>query len=269
MTETSHENDCSATAGKGQGIEATQDQPNEAPDTLEKASDATDATAVVRFRIGGMLRFLSHAETLRVLERACIRAGIPIKYSQGFNPHAKLSLPLPRAVGVESDEELLAAKIFYCGGITLDEARPATDSEQATQMKEALAETLPDDITVHSVSLMKSNAAFRPGSAEYVFLVREKDRAKTIARVKDRVAAIQASESLVRERKKPNQREGRRIDLRPFLTSIRVEDPHIVVECSISNAGSIRVDEMLTLLDLTPEDLAGPIRRTNVTWTMT
>ena len=39
-------------------------------------SATTDATAVVRFGIGGLLRFLSHAETLRLFERACARARV-------------------------------------------------------------------------------------------------------------------------------------------------------------------------------------------------
>ena len=61
----------------------------------------------IRFKVEGTLRFLSHAETVRLLERACVRAGLRLRYSEGFNPHPKLSLPLPRPVGVESDEELL------------------------------------------------------------------------------------------------------------------------------------------------------------------
>jgi hypothetical protein len=69
------------------------------------------STLAVRFRIGGALRFLSHAETSRVFQRACARAGIPVKYSAGFNPHPKLSLPLPRSVGVESDDELLVVRL--------------------------------------------------------------------------------------------------------------------------------------------------------------
>ncbi|MBW7991664.1 MAG: DUF2344 domain-containing protein, partial [Planctomycetes bacterium] len=55
---------------------------------------------VIKFRIGGPLRFISHAQTLSVFQRACVRAGIEIRYSQGFNPRPRLSLPLPRPVGV-------------------------------------------------------------------------------------------------------------------------------------------------------------------------
>ena len=37
---------------------------------------------------------------MRLMARAAARAGVPIKYSQGFNPRHRISLPLPRPVGV-------------------------------------------------------------------------------------------------------------------------------------------------------------------------
>ena len=57
------------------------------------------------------MRFLSHAETMRLFQRALVRAGVQIAYSQGFNPHQKMSLVLPRSVGVESDDEILSLRL--------------------------------------------------------------------------------------------------------------------------------------------------------------
>jgi len=50
------------------------------------------------------------------------------------------------------------------------------------------------------------------------------------------------------------------------LKSIVLKDRCIVVECKISSAGSIRVEEILNLLELDVENLAAPIRRTSVRW---
>lgn len=91
----------------------------------ETGDIVTDATAVVRFAVRGWLRFLSHAETVRVFERGCARARVPVKYTQGFNPHAKLSLPLPRPVGVASDDELLILRLFDAQGFPLAEEAQA------------------------------------------------------------------------------------------------------------------------------------------------
>jgi len=50
------------------------------------------------------------------------------------------------------------------------------------------------------------------------------------------------------------------------LKSIRISEGAVIVECKVSSAGSIRVDEILKLLELDAEKLAGPIRRTAVEW---
>ena len=63
--------------------------------------------AVIRFRVRVDMRYLSHAETMRMFQRALVRAGVKVSYSQGFNPHLKMSLVLPRSMGVESDDEIL------------------------------------------------------------------------------------------------------------------------------------------------------------------
>ena len=40
---------------------------------------------------GEELRFLGHLDMLRTMERAVIRSGIPIAFSEGFNPHMKIA----------------------------------------------------------------------------------------------------------------------------------------------------------------------------------
>ncbi len=76
-----------------------------------------------------------------------------------------------------------------------------------------------------------------------------------------------ASESLdVRRQTGARGARIKNIDVRPFLTSIETDDHGIIVECSISGAGSIRVDEVLSLLELDESMLAGPVRRTGVQW---
>lgn len=48
------------------------------------------------------IRFISHLEYLKTLEKAIRRARIPVAYSQGFNPHMKFSLASALSVGVTS-----------------------------------------------------------------------------------------------------------------------------------------------------------------------
>jgi radical SAM-linked protein len=52
-------------------------------------------------------RFVSHLDTMKTVERALRRAKIPIAFSEGFNPHPKMSFGSALAVGVTSDKEYL------------------------------------------------------------------------------------------------------------------------------------------------------------------
>ena len=58
--------------------------------------------------------WMSHLDTMRTLQRAIKRAGIPIRYSEGFNPHELISILLPLSVGTweydTADTETVAAK---------------------------------------------------------------------------------------------------------------------------------------------------------------
>lgn len=50
----------------------------------------------------GVARWMSHLDTMRTLQRVMNRAEVPIRYSEGFNPHALLSILMPLSVGTES-----------------------------------------------------------------------------------------------------------------------------------------------------------------------
>jgi radical SAM-linked protein len=59
------------------------------------------------YRKTGRARFLSHLDTMRVFQLSLTRAKLPLRYSEGFNPHIILSIALPLGVGVESVTERL------------------------------------------------------------------------------------------------------------------------------------------------------------------
>ncbi len=55
----------------------------------------------------GRARYISHLDLMRTMQRAFKRAGIPIWYTQGFNPHAYLNFPLALSLGTDSKIEIL------------------------------------------------------------------------------------------------------------------------------------------------------------------
>jgi len=223
--------------------------------------EATDETIVlvIRFKIGGSLRFLSHAETLRVFQRACVRAGINLQYSSGFNPRPRMSLPLPRPVGVESDDELLTLRVYKGTG-----AQEHKGTDFYTNIHDNLSGQLPEGFKLISVNFVETRTPYQPRSVTYVFSVRPEFLDE---KLKNRVNNLMASESLYLRRPinkiKSNFKD---IDVRQFLGSIELEGGDIAVECGVSGAGSVRVQEVLELLELDEAMLALPVRRTNVQW---
>lgn len=212
---------------------------------------------VIKFKIGGSLRFLSHAETLSLFQRACVRAGIDMQYSRGFNPRPRLSLPLPRTVGVNSEGDVL------CLRVNRNLSRPSVADYQA-RIRTDLAGRLPGDCELLSVEAAKLNASYQPTSATYVLPVTPDfiDRG-----VKSRIERLMESDSCnLQRRMDAKNSKFKNVDVRPFLKSIKLSDKEIIVECEISPAGTIRVEEILKLLELDAEMLTAPIRRTNVQW---
>lgn len=59
----------------------------------------------LKFRKGNEVKYISHLDLMRTFQRAIRRAGIPIQYSSGFNPHQELSFGAPLSLGVTSDAE--------------------------------------------------------------------------------------------------------------------------------------------------------------------
>jgi radical SAM-linked protein len=61
----------------------------------------------IRFSRGEEIKFISHLDLIRLWQRALNRAGVALAYSEGFNPHPRLSLAAPLALGVTSEAELM------------------------------------------------------------------------------------------------------------------------------------------------------------------
>src|SRR5512133_1211095 len=59
----------------------------------------------LRYAKRGRLRFSSHRDFQRALERALRRAEIPMAYSAGFSPHPKVSYANSAPTGVASEAE--------------------------------------------------------------------------------------------------------------------------------------------------------------------
>ncbi len=99
--------------------------------------------ALYRFAKKDRLRFVSHLDLQRFMQRALNRTSLNIAYSNGFNPHPILSFASALAMGWTSDYELFDVKF----------ASPVTEEVALAEMQAAL----PPDLPILSVRLVEDN----------------------------------------------------------------------------------------------------------------
>ena len=83
-------------------------------------------------------KYISHLDLMRCMQRAFKRAGVPIWYTEGFNPHAYLMFPLALSLGYESGCECMDFRLD--GDMTMTEAM------------ERLNRVLPPDLQIVKVA---------------------------------------------------------------------------------------------------------------------
>lgn len=98
----------------------------------------------LKFSKTGMGKFISHLDLLRTFTRAIHRANLPVRYSQGFNPHQLITFSLPLPIGVTSETEFVDIDF--------------EDTAVSGEIMEKLNQNLPPDIKILSVSLPECKA---------------------------------------------------------------------------------------------------------------
>ena len=74
--------------------------------TLKKGS-VLKVRYIIKFTKESNIKFISHLDLMRTIQRVIRRADLPMEYSKGFNPHMALSIAQPLSVGVYSDAEYM------------------------------------------------------------------------------------------------------------------------------------------------------------------
>ncbi len=113
---------------------------------------------VIEFSKSGIIKYTSHLDMVRLFKRTFKKAGIHLAHSQGFNPHPKMTFPLPLSLGYESNCELLE--------IEIDESK--TDFLSSADIIERMNSLLPEGIRVNSCNSNNKNLASGVNGAEYL-----------------------------------------------------------------------------------------------------
>ena len=183
------------------------------------------------------IRFISHLEYVRTIERAIRRAKLPAAYSEGFNPHLKFSLASALGVGVVS----------YTEFVEIELAEPMEVEAAARALDKALPRgirVLAADAVANNTAALMAEAA---GASYVVTLPYDKDITEAVASYNDAV-------ELLFKKAAPKRKEKfKEIDVKFYIPEIAVElkDGKTIFsfECKITPTGSMKAVDLLNALN--------------------
>ena len=183
------------------------------------------------------IRFISHLEYVRTIERAIRRAKLPAAYSEGFNPHLKFSLASALGVGVVS----------YTEFVEIELAEPM-EVELAAK---ALDKALPRGIRVLAADAVANNTAALMAEAAGASYVVTLPFAEDIS---EAVASYNDAEELLFKKAAPTRKEKfKEIDVKFYIPKIAVEQKDgktsFAFECKITPTGSMKAVDLLNALN--------------------
>ncbi len=165
------------------------------------------------FEKTGKAIWMSHLDTMRLMQRAFRRAGVLLHHSQGFTPHAYVSMILPLSVGMESKCEIMEYELDTDISITPHE----------------MNEVLPEGIRI--LEVYESDRKNKDLAFLQAKLMLQYDRQlPPIEAIKN----LLAQESLVVEKK--TKRGIEETDIRPFVKECSVMPTNQAIEicCTVS-----------------------------------
>lgn len=211
-------------------------------------------TAVVDFSIRENLAYLSHRETLKMFERAFVRASVPLVYSCGFNPHPYLSIPFPRSVGTCSEGDRLCTTVY------------STESPMFEDITGVLQKQLPSGCCIRQTHCLSGKHLFSPVSVQYLFKLKRGLNQTLSAHFAQCREQIQNGGSIKVKRFSVKHTSYKVFDISGYLKTLDFQDNRIEVTCHVSQSGTVRIDELMQWLNINISCLQEPVYRNNIHW---
>lgn len=183
------------------------------------------------------IRFISHLEYVRTIERAVRRAKLPAAYSEGFNPHLKFSLASALGVGVVSRAEFVEIEL----------AEPMEVNAAVEKMQAALPRgirVLAADATANNAPALMASA----GGADYSVTL-PYDGAYVEA-----IAAFNAAASVIYAKAAPKLKTKiKEIDVKFYIPQVEAQQDNGLLTlkffCRITPTGSMKAVDLLNTLN--------------------
>ena len=184
------------------------------------------------FEKGERLRHIGHLDIQRAMQRALRRSGMPVSYSQGFNPHILVTFASALSTGAAGRRELM--------DVTLDRG-----VEPETFMAAMNAALPPDMQLVAARSMDDKHPALMAmvRAADYTIRLLDDQAAAKCAAA---IPAFLAQESIMAMRK--TKRGLNECDIRPLIHELREESGSLRAVLTLTEASACKPDMLVTAL---------------------
>lgn len=178
-----------------------------------------------------------------------VRAQLPLRYSEGFNPRPRMSISLPRPVGVASSDEMLVVEM--------------TEPIEGAEIARRLGAQMPEGMSIVSAEALLPTDRMLPNEAQYAAPLASGLRESVAARAK---AVLEAPEHRVLRSTPDRTASPKSIDIRPYLLAIDVDEYGVRWRQRVTGTGTARISEVLDALGLSPAAHLHEVRREHVTF---
>ncbi len=193
----------------------------------------------ITYAKGGALKYISHLDLARTWERVFRRAGLPLAYSQGFNPRPRFQIAAALPVGVTGQGELLDLWL----------SDPLLPDQALTRLRCVV----PSGLTageVQEIELRAPSLQSQMRAASYRAVIRSQEPVQAI---RIRVQALLAAPTILRRRQHKGKEQV--YDLGPLIQDLEVEGDDdgeriMTMRLQASPKGAGRPDEVLDALGL-------------------
>ena len=177
------------------------------------------------------LRFISHLDLQRFYQRALNRTGLPIAYSQGFNPHPVMSFGSALAMGWTSEYEIVDVKLAVPIG--------------RKRAEDAMRAALPDDLPVLQLKMVDDRhpaPMAQVKMSEYRITVEESAREAILSAV----PGFLAEESVMAIRK--TKSGEKQVNIRPLAVDLRIEEGVLYARLMLTERDTLKPDLLINVL---------------------
>lgn len=201
----------------------------------------------ITFSKKGMAKFISHLDLQRTFGRAIRRANLPVKLSQGFNPHYVVSFASALALGTESEYECVEMA-------TIIDVSPE-------EFLAALDDTLPPGIRgIKAVRIAdkapKLMAACREAEYRVYFENAQMDK------IKKAIYDIMESKEIIGTKISKGIRKN--IDIRSQIIALELKKEYLLMRLVAAPSGSLKPDLVIDELKKRVGDFMCRVVRTGL-----